>query len=411
MLSRLVFSDYKNLKLIFLSDLTYINFLVGENNSGKSRILEYIDEEFAGSSMRLTEEVSKQIFESQDIDSIKISDSLKIMLIDEPELHLHPKLQKTIPYTLQKLQQKFSLQLFVGTHSPFIISSCSKITRDEKQSIIKAKGGFLPSQKVYFVKDGQITNRNEESGTNERGVILGSNGYWGYKALSIAQRMLGAGLSDLVPPQDSRVTTDSPVIFFCEGEGKESDAKFYNNIFHQHIPDILFVSSRGSSQLLQSFELLGEIKRGLSANVRLAMVKDRDHFYANNEEIQKHQKDVQGLRILKRRALECYIYSSETISSLLKSHNLELSSKDRRMMNSLSRTIQREAEEGVVGSHYKSRLKELTKQILKNSGYLTLQGKQKLTLLSKKLSHHIKPGTRTYSELYSTLFDEDGSFM
>lgn len=411
MLSRIAFSDYKNLKYIELNGLTRVNYLVGENNSGKSRILEYINEELSERSVMLNDEQKLKIFDEQDYACCHLVEGKDVLIIDEPENHLHPKIQKQIPQILKYISQTFNLQIFVATHSPFVVGASGYVTYYERQQNPAPKHDFVPTQKVYFVKDGQITNRHEQSGINEYGTLRGSYGYWGFKASSIAQKMLGAGLADLLPPQEKTITKDAPIIVFCEGEGKESDARIYNEIFGGHMPGVLFLSSRGSSQLSQSFAIMQEIKIGLSVNVRFAMLQDRDHRFANEEEIEFAQQTNPGLRVLRRRAIELYLYNSETISLFLKSHKLQLSRTNRRRMNTLSRNIQAEAEEGMLGSDYKNRLKELTKEILKDEGYWKSKRPVSIKYLGRKMAQFIKPGTKTYRELNKTIFDDKGSYV
>lgn len=58
-----------------------------------------------------------------------------IILIDEPELHLHPKLQEKFADYLYNISQKH--QIFLTTHSPIFFKSC--INRDDVASFILKK--------------------------------------------------------------------------------------------------------------------------------------------------------------------------------------------------------------------------------------------------------------------------------
>jgi predicted ATP-dependent endonuclease of OLD family len=51
----------------------------------------------------------------------KLKSGSSVLLIDEPEVGLHPEFQKNIPDFLQLLQNKTGMQIFVSTHSPFVI--------------------------------------------------------------------------------------------------------------------------------------------------------------------------------------------------------------------------------------------------------------------------------------------------
>ena len=79
----------------------------------------------------------------------------------------------------------------------------------------------------------------------------------------------------------------------------------------------MFVSCRGASQLHKTFRLLTEIKPGLSADFELLMLRDRDHEFPSLADIQRYQQENEGCRVLFKRALEVYLYNSETARLVL----------------------------------------------------------------------------------------------
>ena len=90
-----------------------------------------------------------------------------IIIIEEPEISLHPKLQKQIPSLLKNVCSKRvengrDVQFFISTHSPFIISSALS----------------LEEQKVYHIVDGTCPNPEGLSNANivEFNKILDSLG-------------------------------------------------------------------------------------------------------------------------------------------------------------------------------------------------------------------------------------------
>jgi len=44
------------------------------------------------------------------------------MIIDEPELHLHPQMQKKFMEMIDELSQHFKMQFIIATHSPVMIN-------------------------------------------------------------------------------------------------------------------------------------------------------------------------------------------------------------------------------------------------------------------------------------------------
>ena len=67
-----------------------------------------------------------------------------LILIDEPELHLHPEIQKKLGNIFRRLSEEFSIQLVIATQSPFIISN---LTKDESIYILRKKGRKIAAAK------------------------------------------------------------------------------------------------------------------------------------------------------------------------------------------------------------------------------------------------------------------------
>jgi len=45
-----------------------------------------------------------------------------LMIIDEPELHLHPQMQKKFIDMIDMFSEKFKIQFIIATHSPVMIN-------------------------------------------------------------------------------------------------------------------------------------------------------------------------------------------------------------------------------------------------------------------------------------------------
>lgn len=361
----------------------------------KTRLIQY-DDLVAG---------SRQIFDLIfNILLLHRTKNISLFLLEEPEYHLYSRWQKKLPYLLGEIARHLQIQIFVATHSPFVISSVGEITEREREKYQSKSQEFQPSQKVFFLKQGSTASKDGQIKIDHNGYLKGSFGYWGRRCNHIANKMLGAGLIDLIFPQEASEDGDAPQMIFCEGQGNREDAKIYNAIFHTRRPQVLFVSCRGSSQLHKSFELLQEIKVGLSANLNTRMLRDRDHEFSSEAEIRDYELHNPGSRVLRRRALECYLYNSETAELLLKTQRKRLNNKLQLEMNELQHQIQLEAEQGITGDNYKIRLKELFKTMTKSFSYYNSKVKTSRNL-DCYLGELIQPGTLTYHDLAQSIFN------
>ncbi|MEM1311923.1 MAG: AAA family ATPase [Patescibacteria group bacterium] len=442
MLKSIEIKKFRNLSKVKLKELTDVNILTGENGSGKSQVLQYIiscrddivllkdglNNKYSSEITIILDKITdlhlskldyedlvsflpvlKRYYQTNGVERggldklIKICklvyklskyDGVKIFLMDEPETHLHPKLQKDISRLCGVLAVNLKVQFIIETHSPFVISEAASLVDYQEKQSRNYKAEFYPSQKVYFMKNGKLTDKNGVA------KVKGQYGYWGSKVNSIAGKMLGAGLMDLVAKAKFDLNDNSPYLVFCEGQGKDEDEKFYNSIFQNHSPRALFVSSRGTSQLESTFELLRQIRAGLAANFKILMVRDRDHEFCSEKEITSYQKNKPGVKVLRRRAIECYMYNSEVVRVLYSSlgKKCELSLLNR--LDKLHDQIQKEAENGVRGDSYKNRLKKsFTEAIsdleLADSFYSNL---------NLNIAKLIEPKTTIYKELERIIF-------
>lgn len=69
----------------------------------------------------------------------------RILLVDEPDIHLHPNVQERLSATLSEIAEERNLSVVLTTHSPFIL-----------------RGAPL-SANVYWVENGALANENREA--------------------------------------------------------------------------------------------------------------------------------------------------------------------------------------------------------------------------------------------------------
>ncbi len=105
------------------------SFLVGAASSGERELLTYLFAIFA----------------------LNVRDAL--IIVDEPELHLHPKWQKTLLQLFIRLAQSTGNQFLLATHSPTFVSPESiqyvsrVFSRDQRSHILRLNTAALPEAK------------------------------------------------------------------------------------------------------------------------------------------------------------------------------------------------------------------------------------------------------------------------
>lgn len=87
----------------------------------------------------------EMIYATMFLDALaSLSKEKLIILIDEPELHLHPRLQEKFANYLHKLSQQDKYQVIISTHSPVFIKNL--VNKDKVQSFI-----FKPGSENFVI--------------------------------------------------------------------------------------------------------------------------------------------------------------------------------------------------------------------------------------------------------------------
>lgn len=308
----------------------------------------------------------------------------QVFLIDEPEVHLHPSISKNLPIVFTILAQKYNCQFFVATHSPFVIASVSKL--DFEDTKVK--------QTVYFLSEGRLIDKFG------RKSFQGDNGYWGQKLIPISNKLLGSALGDFFIKQQSEVTTLSPILIMCEGQSSQEDAEIYNTIFMGNRPHVLFVSCKGTSQLLRTFTLLTEIKSGLSADFKLYMIRDRDGEFPEQNSIDTWEHEYPNAKILSRRAIESYLFTVDNARELNKEQEYKGGDKAIKQLEETQKVIAQSVVNGQISIDYKEMLATAFDKATNNY----LLNRVPLDKHYKFLSKYIIPGTTAYKQLVEDIF-------
>ena len=219
--------------------------------------------------------------------------SICFILLDEPETSLHPEIQKILPALFQKIASENKCQLFISTHSPFIISASAK------------KG----DQKVYLI---------------EGGTCKKQDGFEGYEVIEQSNKLLGCGFNDFHKD-----------IVICEGKSSNStsalDEMVYNIIFDKE--KYLFVSAGGSTELDKNSKLVRKVVKSIFANKETIkfFLKDGDNKGSKQKtaesEGSKNLFEIET-KFLNRYAIESYIYDPEVVHKAYPEINIEAYSKE-----------------------------------------------------------------------------------
>lgn len=360
---------------LYLEQLVKINIITGQSYKFSLQ-LEKI----------LANKLSNEKIVKLDIDSFLSGANINLSIYENktiillyPETFLTSKQQYQFIKLLSKTFLETNTQIFIFTNSPFIINKSANITEQEKyehfcnncniQSPIykSSDENFVPQIKVYYLPNNTLATKTGAIIYDNLGKQKGRYGYWGKKASLIATKIISEGLNLQSNHQDINTTLKKdklPYIIICEGQSDQADSLFYNKIFENYNNHpVLFVSSKGSSQAIASFELLNQILFNLEAKFNILMLRDRDHEFPDQTSIIKYQKNFIGRKVLLKRAIECYVYNSETAQLLLKSINKSLTNENKIKMDNLQIKIQNEVENQKLGNDYKEKLVNLFKKI------------------------------------------------
>ena len=207
-----------------------------------------------------------------------------VFCIDEPELHVATDLQGPLIASILGLLPE-STQLWIATHSIGIVREAYRM-KEERPSEV----AFLDFSGRDFDAPVTITPcaPNRVFWENTYQVALDD-------------------LSSLVAPQR---------VVICEGSRekivKAFDARCYNELFTDESPESLFISQGGAGEVIRSEHLVAVLK-SVAHGIDVHKLVDRDDM--TDEE--RTRKISQGIRVLRRRELEEYLYDAEVLRTFL----------------------------------------------------------------------------------------------
>jgi len=215
-----------------------------------------------------------------------------VYCIDEPELHMHTRLQARLLEVMFELIPD-NCQLWLSTHSIGMARKAAELNRASPGEV-----AFLDFHDQDF--DSQV---NLEP-------IKPDRNFW--------KQMFHTALDDLAELVVPRY------VVFCEGKrlgngGRKPsfDVEVYRTIFGQEYPDVEFIPLGGTTEVQNDGKLLGLLLSRLAPGIKTWKVFDRDDRH-ESEITELESEDVQ---ILPRRDLESYLWDDEILKALCAQKN------------------------------------------------------------------------------------------
>lgn len=296
-----------------------------------------------------------------------------IYCIDEPEAHMHTRLQSRLLGEIANLIPANS-QLWIATHSIGMMRKAKQMNAASPQSVV-----FLDFHQQNF--DEPVTLIPQSINRE----------FW--------KRTLGVALDDLA------ALVAPARIVLCEGKltqnpssrRSEFDAKCYRTIFSGEFCDTDFLSVGNSLDVESDRLQFGQSIQTLLPGTKVIRVVDRDD--KSPQEIGELQ--AVGVKVLSKRQLESYLFDDEIIAKLCTSPERAtdipkaLQAKTQALADSQSRGNAPDDIKSAAGQIYTELKKLLT---------LTGCGDNTEAFLKDTMAPLVTPDTQTYQMLKTDIF-------
>ena len=196
-----------------------------------------------------------------------------VIVIDEPELHLHPEFARLLVRTMQSI--KPGNQIWLATHNTEIIDEAGR------------------DRVIYLVRDPDTLKSVVTLGTDETDAMRQLKNLFGYSGyIGIAKSVV-----------------------FLEGIDSSSDRKMFSSLFPESASKIKFVPSRSSENFARINTAILSILESNLASMEFYLIRDRD--FLTPEAIQKYSGHFSGrMYVLNRHHIENYLLDDEVIAKV-----------------------------------------------------------------------------------------------
>ncbi len=205
-----------------------------------------------------------------------------VFCIDEPELHLGPRVQALLLSCLFE-ELPSNCQLWIATHSLGMMRQAVELHRQNPEQVI-----FLDTADVRFDEPTVLRPTTPD------------RGFW--------RRVLSVALDDLAGLMAPRQ------VILCEGSNPATgfDADIYRTVFAAEYPDVEFLSVGNSEAVKNDHQSVGDAIGVIAPGTQISRLIDRDE-HSDEEIALLHQR---GVCVLSRRNIECYLLADDILQRL-----------------------------------------------------------------------------------------------
>ncbi len=291
-----------------------------------------------------------------------------VFCIDEPEAHMNTRLQGGLLEELLKCVPDNS-QLWIATHSIGMMRRARDMYIEAPEEVT-----FIDFHNKDFDKPQVLTPTKP------------NRAFW-VNALDTAL----ADITNLVAPER---------VVICEGTPKstghtnaEHDSRCYDIIFANEVPDAKFLAGGNSSDVETDRLALMQAIEALVKGTNVIRLIDQD----DRSPQQIGDLKEQGVRVLRRRNIECYLFDDEVLSALCEKESKSAKVDDllRAKEDALANVLPKNDVKKAAGGIYNS---------AKNILDLKQPGNNWKFFARDILSPLLQPGMTVYEELKEDIF-------
>lgn len=294
-----------------------------------------------------------------------------IYCIDEPETHMHTKLQGRV------LRELFTLipgssQLWLATHSIGMLQEAEDIEKEHPGTVVFLDFGDRDFDTEQTIKPAKINK-----------TILDK--FYDLAFGDFAKLML------------------PKTIVFCEGNPngksrKDYDKSIYTTIFEETHPEAFFISGGSCNEIETIDKNLGEVMTCILAKTKVIKIVDRDDLSEEetNELLEK------GIKTLSKRHLEAYLLDDSVIKKLCTANGKE--DKYDNCIAEKKKAIEKIVKQGKPKDDIKSARGEIY-VALKKTLELSRCGNTADTFLRDTVAPLITPDMDIYKQLEKDIFE------